>query len=68
MRTDDLCNLAAELAAEHGPYAIDYAQRAIVSFRELGEADRVEFWQIMSALIDDIFMQRLDVSRPITIH
>lgn len=68
MRTDDLCHLAAELAAEHGPFAIDYAQRAIHSFRELGETDRMEFWQAMSVLIDDIFMHRLDLSRPVTIH
>ncbi len=68
MRTDDLCHLAAELAAEHGPFAIDYAQRAIISFRELGEGERAAFWQVMSVLIDDIFMRRLDVTRPITIH
>jgi hypothetical protein len=31
MRTGDLCQLAADLASEHGAAASDYARRAIVS-------------------------------------
>jgi len=68
MDANELCHLAADLAAEHGPFAIDYAQRAVAAFRQSGETEREEFWHTMTVLLDDIFMQRLDPSARIVLH
>ncbi len=65
---EDFCQLAAELAAEHGLIARDYALRAVAAFEADGEADRARFWLALSALLDDIVTQRLDPARPLTIH
>ena len=40
----DFCILAAELAAEHGVIARDYARRAVATFEAEGELDRACFW------------------------
>ena len=64
----DLCRLAADLAAEHGEAARDYARRAVVSFESEGEAERARFWRVLSVFLDDIALQRLDPQRPITLH
>ena len=68
MNANELCHIAAELAAEHGPFALDYAERAVVSYRDSGELERELFWRAMSVLLDDIFTQRLDPSAPITLQ
>ena len=65
---DDFCRLAADLAAEHGLVAREYAMRAVVSFEAEGEMDRARFWLTLSVLLDDIVAQRLDPDRPLTIH
>ena len=64
----DLCFLAAELAAEHGLVARDYAQRAFVSFTAEGERERASFWFALSVILDDIALHRLDPDRTPTIH
>ena len=64
----DLCFLAAELAAEHGSVARDYAQRASVSLAAEGESERANFWLALSILLDDFALHRLDPERPPTIH
>jgi hypothetical protein len=68
MRTGDLCQLAADLASEHGPAAVDFARRAIVSLEFEGEIERAHFWQALSILLDDIVARRLDPDRPIVVH
>lgn len=68
MRTDDLCQLAADLAIEHGIAAIEFARRATVSLELEGETERAQFWQSLSVLLDDIFAQRLDPDSPVVIH
>jgi hypothetical protein len=64
----DFCRLAADLAAEHGVVACDYARRAVVAFEADGEVDRARFWFVLSVLLDDIVIGRLDPERPLTIH
>lgn len=66
--TGDLCILAAELAAEHGAEACDYAWRAYVSFDAEGELERAHFWFLLSVLLEDILTQRIDPERPLTLH
>ena len=68
MNASDLYRLAADLAAEHGPMAVDYARRAITSFEADGVPDRAEFWYLMSVLLDDIVENRLDPLAPITLQ
>jgi len=68
MRTGDLCQLAADLAAEHGAGALEFAQQATLSLELEGEAERAQFWQLLSVLLDDIFQHRLDPDLPIAIH
>jgi hypothetical protein len=68
MRTGDLCQLAADLALEHGAYAAELARRTIVALEFEGKTERAHFWQSLSVLIDDIFAQRLDPDAPLTIH
>ena len=64
----DMCLLAAELAAEHGVIARDYARRAVATFEAEGETDRAGFWLSLSILLDDIVMHRIDPDRAPTIH
>lgn len=68
MRTGDLCQLAAELASEHGSDAVDYARRAVVTLECEGEGERAQFWFALSILLDDIVAQRVDPDRPVVIH
>ncbi|MEI9931615.1 MAG: hypothetical protein WDM89_14020 [Rhizomicrobium sp.] len=68
LNADDMCRLAADLAAEHGLAALDYAHRAVVSFESEGEADRARFWFMLSVFLNDIMLQRLDPDESITIH
>jgi hypothetical protein len=68
MTTDDLYKLAADLADEHGPLALDDARRAIASFDAEGATDRAEFWQVLSVFLDDIVARRLNPAEPIVIH
>lgn len=68
MSTDDLYRLAADLAIEHGPLALDYARRAVISFDADGAHERAQFWQLLSVFLDDIVTQRLDPQLPIVIH
>ena len=68
MRTGDLCQLAAELAFEHGEDAVDYARRAVVALECEGEDERAQFWFALSILLDDIVTQRVDPDRPVVIH
>jgi len=64
----DLCFLAAELAAEHGLLARDYARRASASLQAEGEAERARFWFALSVILDDIALNRLDPEQTPTIH
>jgi hypothetical protein len=68
MRTGDLCELAADIASEHGACAIEFARRAVITFESEGEFERAEFWGVLSVLLDDIVACRLDPKRPIVIH
>ena len=68
MNAGDLCRLAADLAAEHGIAARDYARRAVVSFESEGAEDRARFWFMLSIFLDDIILQRLDPAEPIVLH
>lgn len=68
LNAGDMCRLAADLAAEHGHLARDYAHRAVVSFESEGEPDRAQFWFMLAVLLDDIMLQRLDPEAAITIH
>jgi hypothetical protein len=68
MRTGDLCQLAAELAFEHGADAVDYARRAVVTLECEGEGERAQFWYALSILLDDIVTHRVDPDRPVVIH
>ncbi len=68
MRTGDLCQLAAELAHEHGEDAVSYARRAVVTLECEGEGERAQFWYALSVLLDDIVTLRVDPDRPVTIN
>ena len=68
MRTGDLCQLAADLALEHGSDAADYARRATLSLEAEGAMDRAQFWFALSILLDDILAQRFDPELPLVIH
>jgi len=68
MRTGDLCQLAADLASEHGEDAVQYARNATVTLESEGAHDRARFWFALSILLDDIVTLRLDPDRPIVIH
>ena len=68
LNAGDMCRLAADLAAEHGHEAREYAHRAVVSFESEGEPDRAHFWFMLAVLLDDIMLQRLDPEAAITIH
>jgi hypothetical protein len=56
----DMCRLAAELAAEHGVLARDYAQRAYRTMEGEGQYDRAQFWFALSILVDDVMLRGLD--------
>jgi hypothetical protein len=64
----DFCRLAADLAAEHGDAARDYARRAVISFEAEGAVERARFWFTLSVILDDIAQARLDPDRAIVIH
>jgi hypothetical protein len=68
MTTDDLYRLAADFVEEHGQLAVDYAHRAAVQIGSDGDAERAEFWQLLSIVLDDIVLHRLDPDNSITIH
>jgi hypothetical protein len=68
LNAGDMCRLAADLAAEHGDAARDYARRAVVSFEQEGEAERARFWFVLSVFLDDIALQRLDPHDPIVLN
>jgi hypothetical protein len=68
MRAGDICNLAYELASEHGDAALVYARRASAEFASIGADDRAEFWHALSVFIEDIMHQRLDPELPIVFH
>lgn len=55
-----LCQLAGELAAEHGALALDYARRAYRTLETEGDTDRAHFWFTMSILVDDVMTHRID--------
>jgi hypothetical protein len=68
MRTGDLCQLAADLALEHGSDAADYARRAVLTLESEGEGERARFWYALSILLEDIIAQRVDPDLPLVIH
>ena len=68
MRTGDLCQLAADLASEHGADAAQLARHTCVALELEGERERAYFWQMLSVLLDDISAQRLDPAAPIVVH
>ena len=66
--TGDLCELAAELAEEHGHSAYEYALRTYLSFEADGEKERANFWYALSVLLDDIAAYNIDPALPRTVH
>lgn len=66
--TGDLCELAAELAEEHGQSAYEYALRTYLSFEADGEKERASFWYALTILLDDISAYNIDPALPRTIH
>ena len=68
LTADDMCRLAAELVDEHGPGALDYAQRAVLCFEAEGASDRAQFWLTLCALLGDIAENRLDPLNPVVLH
>lgn len=68
LNANDFRRLAADLAAEHGAAARDYARRAIVSLEQEGAHDRAKFWFALSVFLDDIALARLDPEGPIVLH
>ncbi|MBV9990445.1 MAG: hypothetical protein JOZ72_04055 [Alphaproteobacteria bacterium] len=68
LNAGDLYRLAADLRAEHGDAARDYAQRAVVSFRSEGALDRATFWFTLSVFLDDIALHRRDPEGPIVLN
>ena len=68
LNAGDLCRLAADLVAEHGDAARDYARRAIRSFESEGMQDRLLVWLTLAAFLDDFALHRLDPYEPITLH
>lgn len=66
--TGELCNLAAELAEEHGDGACDYAWRTYRSLATDGVCDEAEVWFSLSVLLEDITAFRLDPLLPPSIH
>lgn len=66
--THELCSLAAELAAEHGVVAGEYARQASASCEAEGAMDRAQFWFMLSVLLDDIALHRIDPERIPTIQ
>jgi hypothetical protein len=59
----ELCQLAGELAAEHGEYARDYARRTYRTLDVEGQAERAQFWLALSILVDDVMQYGLDPER-----
>jgi hypothetical protein len=68
MRAGEFCDLAAELALEHGEAALVYAQRASAEFASVGADDRAAFWYALSLFIDDIMSKRIDPELPLVFH
>jgi hypothetical protein len=68
MRAGDVCQLAAELAIEHGPAIREYAHHATLMFQVEGKLDRAQFWFSLAVLLDDIAEHRLDPHIRVTIH
>jgi hypothetical protein len=68
LNAGDLCRLAADLAAEHGDAARDYARRAVVSFESKGVSDRAQLWFALSVFLDDIMLRGLDPHGTIVLH
>jgi hypothetical protein len=68
LNAGDLCRLAADLAAEHGDAARDYARRAVISFECEGAVERARFWFTLGVILDDIALRRIDPERAIVIH
>jgi hypothetical protein len=68
LNAGDLCRLAADLAAEHGDAARDYARRAVISLESEGAVERARFWFTLGVFLDDIALRRLDPDRAIVIH
>ncbi len=68
LSANDLCRLAADLADEHGPGAMDFARRAVVSFEAEGANDRARFWLTLCIFLNDIAEYGLNPNRPVTIH
>lgn len=68
MNADDMRQLAAELAAEHGVAARDYAHRAVLAFESEGERERARFWFALGIFLDDIMLRRLDPAEPIVLQ
>lgn len=68
MHAGEFCDLAFELASEHGDAALVYAQRACAEFASVGADDRAAFWYALAIFIDDIMHHRIDPELPITFH
>ncbi|HEY0302942.1 MAG TPA: hypothetical protein VGC36_16460 [Rhizomicrobium sp.] len=68
LSASDMCRLAADLAEEHGPEAMDYARRAVLSFEAEGATDRARFWFTLCVLLNDIAEYGLNPDRPVTLN
>lgn len=68
LNAGDLCRLAADLQAEHGDAAREYARRAVTCFQSEGAIERATFWFTLGVFLDDIAHRRLDPDGPIVLH
>jgi hypothetical protein len=56
----ELCQLAGELAAEHGVLARHYAERAYRFMEYEGDTERAAFWFALAVLVDDVIVRGVD--------
>lgn len=63
-----LCQLAGELAAEHGMLARHYAERAYRFMEYEGDAERAAFWFALAVLVEDVIVRGVDPENGPTIQ
>ncbi len=68
MTACEFCDLAAELAHEHGHAALVYARRAASECATAGDGGHAAFWHALSIFIDDIIHCRIDPDRTLLVN
>jgi hypothetical protein len=64
----NLYRMAGQLAEEHGELALDYTRRAYRTLETRGSTDRARIWFMLSIIVDDMALYRLDPDSIPTIH